>query len=224
MPSTTNLRQLAYDQIRQRIGSRNLKEGIVYSEHKLSADIGVSRTPLHAALQQLESEGYIDILPSRGFSLHEMTSADVTETFQMRAAIELYCALALSHDTQAHDSKALSTIKSLTKKTEELMGLFAAIKKGENRIKEFVDCDYDFHSAIVTYVDNSSFDTLFAAHKHKIEGLARGSLTHPGRLAQTVQQHRSILTAIEANDKLALFDALQAHVESAQLLNLQDVR
>lgn len=222
--STTNLTQIAYEHLREQITLHKLKENIVYSERKLSSEIGISRTPLHAALQQLELEGYVDVLPSRGFCLHKMSKDDIAETFQMRAAIELYCSLKLARDAHAHLKKADMAIESLQLKTDELFDYLVALRSNTADLKEFVACDLDFHNSIVSYVGNGSFNDLFTAHQHKIKDLALDSLGHPGRLEQTVLQHRAILSAIKKDDETGLLAALRTHVDSAQALNLADVK
>ena len=91
MAITSNLKETAYEHVKKMILDNQFDYDIVYSERKTSTDIGVSRTPFHSALQQLEQEGYIDILPSRGFTLHKMSERDVEETFEIRSAIEFFC-------------------------------------------------------------------------------------------------------------------------------------
>ena len=55
----------AYDSIKNSILSGELEPGVLYSETKLAAQIGISRTPMREALQSLSQDGYITIIPAR---------------------------------------------------------------------------------------------------------------------------------------------------------------
>ena len=87
------LQLVAYEHLKDMILNDTFDYGVVYSETKLSKEIGVSRTPLRDAIQRLVQEKYIDIIPSKGFQLHQMDEKDIIETYQFRSALEgiLYC-------------------------------------------------------------------------------------------------------------------------------------
>ena len=61
----------AYDSIKNSILSGELEPRVLYSETKLSAQIGISRTPMREALQSLSQDGYITIIPSKGFMIRQ---------------------------------------------------------------------------------------------------------------------------------------------------------
>lgn len=60
------LQEEAYAHIKEQIVTGSLAEDQIYSETKLAAAIGISRTPVKDALVRLSQERLIDILPSRG--------------------------------------------------------------------------------------------------------------------------------------------------------------
>ena len=91
------LQEEAYAHIREQIVTGVLKEDQIYSETKLAAMIGISRTPVKDALVRLSQEKLIDILPSRGFRLHRMSEEDIWSTYQLRTAVEGFCVLHLAH-------------------------------------------------------------------------------------------------------------------------------
>ena len=77
----------AYESLKDMILEGHLENGQIYSETKISQELGISRTPLRDAIQRLAQERYIDVIPSKGFRLHEMTEKDLLETFQIRCAL-----------------------------------------------------------------------------------------------------------------------------------------
>lgn len=74
----------AYDYIKDLILTHQLRDDEIYSETKIAKELGISRTPLRDAIHHLVEEGYIDIIPSKGFKLHKMTKQDVLDTFQIK--------------------------------------------------------------------------------------------------------------------------------------------
>ena len=77
----------AYEQLKQMILDGHFLPDTIYSETKTSKELGVSRTPMRDAIQKLEQEGYLDVIPSKGFRLHKMTEDDLLETYQIRCAL-----------------------------------------------------------------------------------------------------------------------------------------
>lgn len=63
-------------------------------QEQLVADLlGVSRTPVRAAMTALASEGYLIYRPKRGYVVREFHAADVLDAWQMRAWLEGLAAL-----------------------------------------------------------------------------------------------------------------------------------
>ena len=67
MKIMSSLQQEAYNYIKKLILTNQLDVNIMYSETKLSKELGISRTPMREALQCLSQDGYIDVVPSKGF-------------------------------------------------------------------------------------------------------------------------------------------------------------
>ena len=83
----TSLNQHAYNHLKKLITTQQLSADKIYSETKLANSLGISRTPFHHAMLRLVQEGYIDILPSKGFCIHQLTNQEIIETIQTRLAL-----------------------------------------------------------------------------------------------------------------------------------------
>ena len=90
------LNEQAYEHLKKMITEDQPSYQEIYSETKLAKELGISRTPFRDAIHRLVQEGYIDIIPSKGFRLHQLTKQDVTETFQVRSALETYCTMEIT--------------------------------------------------------------------------------------------------------------------------------
>ena len=144
----TPLNEQAYNYLQKLIMENHFSYQEVYSETKLSKELGISRTPLRDAVHRLAQEGYIDIIPSKGFMLHQMNRKDVNETFQVRSALETYCTVQIS--------KASSTrkAKKLFKELDWIMECMNDIMETTHSIKEFSEYDFQFHTKIIDYLEN----------------------------------------------------------------------
>ncbi len=58
------------------------------NEAQLALELGYSRTPIREALNRIENEGFIRILPKKGIYVTDVTLNDVVQIFQTRLEIE----------------------------------------------------------------------------------------------------------------------------------------
>lgn len=79
----------AYETMKNMILNGEFQPRTIYSEAKTSKQLGISRTPIRDAIQRLAQEGYLDVIPSKGFRIHELTEQDLVETCQVRCALVL---------------------------------------------------------------------------------------------------------------------------------------
>lgn len=72
-----NLKQQAYNVIKEKIINCEFAPGAVYNEEYLCEEVNTSRTPVRDALGRLEQEGLIKIMPKRGIVVSPLTLKDV---------------------------------------------------------------------------------------------------------------------------------------------------
>lgn len=74
--------------IRELIVSGTMRPGERMSELALVERLGLSRTPVRAALARLELEGLLEALPSGGYAVRGFTDADITDAVDLRGVLE----------------------------------------------------------------------------------------------------------------------------------------
>ena len=74
--------------VRDLIIKGELNAGDRLHEVALSERLGISRTPLRAALAQLAQEGLIEALPSGGYAVRSFTREDVIDAIELRGVLE----------------------------------------------------------------------------------------------------------------------------------------
>lgn len=83
-----DLKNYAYKTLHDRIVNCVYFPSSVLNESELAKDLGISRTPVREALNRLEIDGYVQVLPKKGILVTPVTLQDVQEIFTTRAIIE----------------------------------------------------------------------------------------------------------------------------------------
>ncbi len=83
-----NLADQAYRLLTERIVRGEIPGGVRLTEQALSAELGVSRTPLREAMRKLAAEGLLTALPKGGFETASHDAAEIAELFECRAKLE----------------------------------------------------------------------------------------------------------------------------------------
>ena len=104
------LHEEATDRLRDLIVQGRLAAGARLNERLLTAQLGLSRTPLREAFKVLATEGLVELLPNRGAIVSQMDAVRLSETLAVMGALdalagELACASAT--DAQINEIRAL---------------------------------------------------------------------------------------------------------------------
>ena len=85
---TRSLREQVYEYLRDEMSRGGLQPGSFLDLNELAERLGISRTPLREALLQLESQGFVTVLPRRGFRLNPLTLDDIRHYYEIIGALE----------------------------------------------------------------------------------------------------------------------------------------
>ena len=214
------LNEQAYDHLQKLITDGQLSYHEIYSETKLAKELGISRTPFRDAIHRLAQEGYIDIIPSKGFRLHQITERDVIETFQIRTALETYCTMQIARDVKEKNN---ANRRPFFKELDWLMENMKEVMENDQGIDEFCEYDFRFHRKIIDYLENEQFSSVFASFLYRMKRLAKLSLQHEGRMAQTVEEHQAILDAMKNGDTEHIYEITMVHMDRPRGINLEDL-
>src|SRR3954468_13492677 len=78
--------------LREMILAGELAGGARIAELSLVEMLGVSRTPIRAALMRLEQEGLLQALPNGGYAVRTFSERDVSDAIELRGTVEGLCA------------------------------------------------------------------------------------------------------------------------------------
>jgi DNA-binding GntR family transcriptional regulator len=196
----------AYTYVKEQILTKQLDVNVLYSETKLATELGISRTPMREALHCLSQDGYITIIPSKGFMIRQLNEKNMLESIQIRCAIEGFCARIIANEIESKKGQQL--IKSLSK----LLGHMKKAKDFNDSHRAFIDYDHKFHLALINYVDNYEFSQTFQRLMYLIQLTSSTVLSVNGRIEGTLDEHELIFNYLKDGDGNNAYDILIKHL------------
>lgn len=200
---TVSLADQVFEHLETDILSGKYSKGEILTESKLSAELGVSRTPIREALRRLEQEHLIEEA-SKGVVVVGISEKDLEDIFTIRKKLEGQVGAMAA---QNHTDKQLDILREALEFQE-----FYLDKHDPDRIKSM---DSRFHETIYKMSDSAIlYDVLVPLHK-KILKYRRASVSDVSRAANSVAEHRSIYEAIAARDSELASRLIIEHLDNA---------
>jgi DNA-binding GntR family transcriptional regulator len=204
----TRLTQTIYKLLRARLANHDFAPGERLRLDALAARLGVSRTPVRDALNQLAAEGLIEIRPRRGTFVAQVDTETVAELYQVRLMIDTCVGKLLARRLTPAQTRSLS------KRFDKLVALVDADRYVD--YGAYLEADRDFHSAIVRLLGNRRLTALYEEINLPLWLVrAQQDAGAPRDAAHSLAEHRAILRALEARDPRAAAEAMAAHIESS---------
>lgn len=177
------------DKLRLLIRKNELHSGMKLSEPELCKQLGVSRTPLREAFRMLAAEGLLDIRLNKGTYVVDPPLDDVFHMFEAMGIMEGNCArLACERLTDAD----LAEIERLHAHLEE------QFKK--NDPERYLDINHEYHTFIQEKAGNPVLSKMVSSLREVILLHRYRSIRRPGRLLESIEEHRRIIEALRARD------------------------
>jgi DNA-binding GntR family transcriptional regulator len=198
--------------LRAMVFERQLAPGEWIDEMKLAQAWHISRTPLREALKVLAAEGLVRHEPRRGCRVAEVDEAEAEQLFPVMALLEGRCAYeAVSKATPAE-------LKELRRLHEQLERHAAA-----HNVDGYYRANHSFHSRVQAIAGNRWLDRATNDLRCFMRLLRGRQLNLPGRIEESIEEHRKLIAAIEKRDARAAERVMQQHL-LAQLAALKALR
>jgi len=156
-----SLEKTAYQAIRGAIVNAEFMPGTLLSENELAERLGMSRTPIRAAINLLETEGYVESVKGRGVFVKEITFREFREMFEVLASMQLFVLDLAGSRGLAFELDRLAAV--LARQTE-------AALQGDN--VAYYDCSLDFVGTMLSSCGNAHMqhilDSIRGKYKFKM--------------------------------------------------------
>jgi len=199
------LRDVVCEALREAITSGILQPGERLMETQIAEELGVSRTPVREAIRKLELEGFVIMMPRRGTYVADLSMKDINEVFEIRTSLEVLAAgLAAERITE----EELEQLNRLLVKISEY------IEAGD--LDKIVETDVAFHDILYRASRNNRLVAIINNLREQTSRFRSISLGHPGRLQETLKEHRRLVDAISQRDPELAQQMAHEHMENAE--------
>lgn len=200
------LREVAYERLKDAIRHTDVPPGYPLSETRISKILGVSRTPVREALQQLSQEGLVQVIPGRAVTVASRSIRDVLNVVHVRLLLEPEMM------RLASESISPSQLDILIKALNDME---AALVTGNQ--EDWSEADTVYHEILSTACPNQLLGEIVVQMRNRVHHLANvDSQTNPSRLKSCTAEHREIVEAIAAKNGQAAAEAMRNHINQLQ--------
>lgn len=197
------LKERAYSEIKEQIQTDKFPPGSFLSERQLAGQLGMSKTPIKAALERLELEGFVNVSPQQGIVVRQISMKEVADQFELRKALECHIAKAIAG--KLTDKQVASIERNLRQQK-------AAANKGV--MTRCVELDAEFHLLLCEVFGNQAMLDCLAQHRSKMHRIiAQVTSRSPGRFAVAVHEHTAIFDAIKRGKAATAAKLVEQHLE-----------
>jgi DNA-binding GntR family transcriptional regulator len=200
---TRSRADFVYESLRDAISDGRIAVGERVREEEIARNLGVSRTPVREALQRLHQRGVLVFGAGRGLVVAQLSHNQVLQLYAMREILEGSAArFAAQHATAADVAILYRLQKELADAKPDPLLLVTLNRR--------------FHHAIYEAAHNQYLmQTLDMLHE-SFALLHNATFRVPTRRAESDEEHRRIVLAIEKRDPDAAEEAAREHIRQAQ--------
>lgn len=193
----SDLSQLAYQHIKSQILSGELVRGQKLVQEKIAENLGISRMPLHKALQMLESELLIEAIPRKGYLVKKFDKQELLDAFECREVLEGLAA------------RKLAEREDHAKIADELSKYFKPFTSDKPiDEKAYRKADQEFHNSIRQLSNNSVLKKLDSLGSYLKMTFSLGLVRPP---EETLAEHHEIIDAIRVGDPQKAENSIRKH-------------
>lgn len=196
--------------LQARIHNGEFPVGTWLRQETLGRELGVSRTPMRHALEQLSAQGLVELIPNRGARVRAPSEREIVEAYAVRAVLEGYAAELASELISSNQLERLEA-------ADELFENAVAAARSNGLTTDWAAANDAFHEAIQEAACNEHLRaTIRGVHHSFPRNLTESALRDDLRqLERNVAEHAAIRAAIEARDPRRARRLMISHVESS---------
>jgi DNA-binding GntR family transcriptional regulator len=195
------LKERAYEELKKLIIDETFPPGTFLSERQLSETLQMSKTPIRAALERLEMDGFVSVAPQQGILVRELSIDEVVDLFDIRRVLETFVVRQLTGRLTPDQVRQLEANLKAQKRFAE-----------REDLTNYTRLDADFHRMLCRFHGNKEIEKVILPLRDKMfQVVARVSRT-PGRSITSYNEHVSILDAIVQGDGELAATRMEEHL------------
>jgi DNA-binding GntR family transcriptional regulator len=208
------LKQAAYVELKARLTKGVYAPGTFLAERILAAELGMSKTPVKAALERLEQEGFIAVSPQQGIVVRELSFHDIADQYEIRVALEGFVLRTLAGKLTASQIEKLRQNLAAQEATAASSDLLIV-----------VGLDTEFHQLPGEFLGNREICRVMRQLDDKMRRvISHVFQTHPNRAHDSLSEHREITEALIAGRGEEAAKLMELHLYRGRQLILSPNR
>jgi DNA-binding GntR family transcriptional regulator len=206
MKQTLLLKDKAYQELKVLLLDGSYSPGTFLSERNLGEQLGMSKTPIRAALERLEAEGFVTTAPQQGIIVRELSLREMREHYEIRAALESYIVQQIAEKLSPDQIAAVEN---------NLETQLACIQSGD--VKGHVQADADFHLLLAGFLGNAEIQKVMQHQRDKMFRVTlQISCQCPARMQTSLAEHTMLFEEIREGHADFAAKKIQAHLETGK--------
>ncbi|HWI84614.1 GntR family transcriptional regulator [Ramlibacter sp.] len=199
--------ETAYELLKQRLVAGSYPPGAQLKEEPIARELGLSRTPVRAALKRLIEDGLATVDAGRGVRVAQWTDADILETYHLRSLLEAHAA---QRAAQRGDPAVRAELERLNREMAAAIG-----KGGADMVLRLQAINSRFHRTILDGSGSPRLKLLLASIIDMPIVVRSFFVSTRADLQQSLQHHKDITAAIASGDGEVAAQAMQLHLRLA---------
>lgn len=197
-----NVSERTYQMLRAQIVDGTLTPGEQLTERRIATLIGVSRTPLRAALSRLEGEQLVERLPTGAVVIRRFSVEDVLELLTVRRALE-------------GEAAALATGRVTRADLEAARCEAEAFRDGSaTDFERFWEHDDNLHALVAKSCGETLLATMIAELRSRARTCHVPSM--PPYFIRQGEEHCRLLEALAGTDAELARAAMRSHLQAVR--------
>ena len=197
-----SLKDIAFEKIKESILTHKLIPGHVYSEQAIAGELGISKTPVHQALNDLENMGFVKLLPRKGFQIMVLSKKDIDDLFEYRRALER---AVIIHITEKLTDESIREIEAIN----------AQAAKATDPIR-FQKVDRQFHRYLISLSENRYIIRSLENVWDLCDWVGAEIFRHKYSIKEALSEHVDIAEVIKTRNVDAAVMAMKRHLKNSK--------
>lgn len=209
-PVRALLKDRAYERIKSRLLNNDYPPGTFLSERQLADNLGMSKTPVKAALERLEAEGYITVSPQQGVVVRVLSIREIADQYEIRSALESFALRAVAGRLTAEQ---IGRVRANLDAQARL--------RGTGEVAQAVELDAEFHTQFAEFLGNKEIIHVVGQLRDKMQRIVT-QVFHlaPSRIGTSHAEHAAIAEAVIGGDGTRAAHLIERHLELGKQLIL----
>lgn len=209
--SKSSLKDQVYQVLLRKILTNELQPGTPLDEMKLCQMLKVSRTPIREALNRLERQNFVEMIPKKGARVSILSLDSMINLFKVRRVVE-----------PALMRIACATIQNRsTELTEFKKRILKSIEAGDR--KNLNSIDYEFHAFLYEQSGNSHLMFLMNYITNHSWQIRSQKAETDARILEAAREHIEIIDLLVAGELEKACSLMQQHIQNTEVTFVQNL-